>query len=964
MKRTGLLLAALFLSLIHLRLEAGEPPQEPILKLNTKMHNASIWRISVDARGRYLATASDDKTAMLWDAQTGELLRIFRPPIDKGNEGKLYSCAISPNGRLLAAAGWTGWDWYWTGSVYIFDIATGEMVKRISGLDNVVFDLEFSPDGNYLSICLSRNGVRIYETSSWTQKASISGYGDQTTNSAFDKSGRLVTVCYDGKIRLYSPSFALLKESEGSGGGKPQGVAFSPDGTKIAVGYSDALRVQVLDAQDLSLLYEPDISGASGNYNYLSAVCWSRDGRFLYAAGYYLLNQNDQWWSQIRRWSDAGRGQFVDIASGLNTVYDLKVMPDESIVFCSYYPDFGRIDREGKKIYYRASEILSFADNDKTKLRVDKNAAVIGFAPYSGPSLKFSVLDRRLLEEKTSLRAPVSSRGNITVTDWLTSTGPKLNGRPLNIMQQYERSISVDVSRDGNYIVLGADWNLYCLDREGNRRWQIAVPGVAWHVNIADGREVVVAAYGDGTIRWHRLSDGQEILALFASADGRRWVLWTPAGYYDCSPGGQDLVGWHVNNGANSAAGFYPVGRFANTFYRPQEVRLALERLGGESALPAASQRKEQAPVEKKSILESLPPMVKILSPESGDHVTAPLVKLSVLIKTPANDPVTEIKTLVNGRPVGNAITGLSIRPSSKLGEKRMITVNVLEGESEISVLTKNNSGYSEPATIRVIYGKAPEREQEESVMRPRLFLLAVGVSRHGNRMLDLRFPAKDARDFSALFEKQRGVLYQDVELRLLADEKATRGAVLEALDWIRTQTTSRDVAMIFLAGHGMNDNAGNLYFLPYDANIDRLAGTAVPSSEISKTIASIAGKVIYFMDASPVKKSGATGLGTDFDVTRVLNELSSAENGAIVFCSSSGRPYSIENERWGNGAFAMALIEGLSGKADYLGTKRVTVNQLDLYVLERVKELTGGRQTPVTAKPQTIRDFPIVLIQ
>jgi hypothetical protein len=34
----------------------------------------------------------------------------------------------------------------------------------------------------------------------------------------------------------------------------------------------------------------------------------------------------------------------------------------------------------------------------------------------------------------------------------------------------------------------------------------------------------------------------------------------------------------------------------------------------------------------------------------------------------------------------------------------------------------------------------------------------------------------------------------------------------------------------------------------------------------------------------------------------------------------------------------------------------------LDLYLSERVKELTGGRQTPTTAKPDTIPDFPIAV--
>lgn len=41
----------------------------------------------------------------------------------------------------------------------------------------------------------------------------------------------------------------------------------------------------------------------------------------------------------------------------------------------------------------------------------------------------------------------------------------------------------------------------------------------------ADGR-YVVAAYADGTIRWHRAEDGAELLAFFPHADRTDWVAW------------------------------------------------------------------------------------------------------------------------------------------------------------------------------------------------------------------------------------------------------------------------------------------------------------------------------------------------------------------------------------------------------------------------------------------------------
>ena len=83
-----------------------------------------------------------------------------------------------------------------------------------------------------------------------------------------------------------------------------------------------------------------------------------------------------------------------------------------------------------------------------------------------------------------------------------------------------------------------------------------------------------------------------------------------------------------------------------------------------------------------------------------------------------------------------------------------------------------------------------------------------------------------------------------------------------------------------------------------------------------------------------------------------------------MVFAASTGNQYSMENQAWGNGAFTKALVEGLYGKADYSSAGRITVTMLDLYLSERVKELTKGQQTPTTVKPQSIPDFPVALVQ
>ena len=70
------------------------------------------------------------------------------------------------------------------------------------------------------------------------------------------------------------------------------------------------------------------------------------------------------------------------------------------------------------------------------------------------------------------------------------------------------------------------------------------------------------------------------------------------------------------------------------------------------------------------------------------------------------------------------------------------------------------------------------------------------------------------------------------------------------------------------------------------------------------------------------------------------------------------------ENAARGNGAFTKAVVEGLSGKADFSKNGKITHKGLDYYVSERVKELTKGQQSPVSISPSGVTDFPVALVR
>jgi hypothetical protein len=100
----------------------------------------------------------------------------------------------------------------------------------------------------------------------------------------------------------------------------------------------------------------------------------------------------------------------------------------------------------------------------------------------------------------------------------------------------HEMSRSLAIYPDGRHFVLGTEWHLRAFDSDGTPRWQRPTPAAVWATAVTADSRLVVAASDDGTIRWHRIDDGRELLALFPLADRRNWVAWTPERVYAAPP--------------------------------------------------------------------------------------------------------------------------------------------------------------------------------------------------------------------------------------------------------------------------------------------------------------------------------------------------------------------------------------------------------------------------------------------
>ena len=197
----------------------------------------------------------------------------------------------------------------------------------------------------------------------------------------------------------------------------------------------------------------------------------------------------------------------------------MRQLPDGALLIAAADPWLGLLDSQRRWAWVRSTgKIDPRGSHDNLAVSNDGSLVEFGLSFGGADRLCFDVAQLTFLPPAPDGRVVPPRHATLAVEGWLNGSAPTFSGVPLP-PEPHEISRTAAAHPDGNRYLLGTDFWLRAFDAL-SEPWRRPVPGPVWASNISGDGRLALATYDDGTIRWHRMDDGTELLALFPFPDG------------------------------------------------------------------------------------------------------------------------------------------------------------------------------------------------------------------------------------------------------------------------------------------------------------------------------------------------------------------------------------------------------------------------------------------------------------
>jgi len=548
-------------------------------------------------------------------------------------------------------------------------------------------------------------------------------------------------------------------------------------------------------------------------------------------------------------------------------------------------------------------------------------------------SLAWSADGRRLASAhsgfKRNLTAPNAADTfsfddlTFSIKVWDTQTGSELNS-----LAGHNNIVNgLAFSRDGRMLASGGfDSTIKLWDLSSGRELRTLTGHSGSIVALdfsGDGR-FVVSGSDDGSTRLWNTQSGELLATMVSLNKGDDWLVVTPDGLFDGSPGGWNQILWRFSANTFDVS---PVEIFFNEYFHPG---LLPDILAGKKIAAAAdiSQKDRRQPK---------------LSIETAGQQSAAVSTRTLTIKinvTEAPAGAQDVRLFRNGSLVkvwrGDVLKG---QPGAALET----TISVVAGQNQLTAYAFNRDNVKSSDATLAINGAGSLKRAAT------LHLLAVGVNQYANSGYDLKYAGADARAFAEEVERQQKKLssFGQIEITTLFDKDATKANILLALRRLAGSPEAKlpagapaafekikaaepeDAVVVFYAGHGTAQDQ-RFYLIPHDlgyagartelneAGLKTILSHSVSDLELEQACEGIdAGQLLMVIDAC----NSGQALEAEEKRRGPMNSKGLAqlayEKGMYILTAAQSYQAAMEAEQLGHGYLTYALIEeGLKSAA------------------------------------------------
>lgn len=876
--------------------------------------------------GTQIVTGAKNGGVSLWNAADGKLVHNFKQKHNK----RVNSVAFSAEGLVASASS--------DHSIILWNTKEGALQATLDKHTSTVSSVVFSPDGKLLLSGSTESDAILWHVKKKVPVVELKGYSSSILSARFSPSG---TEILAGSSKPFAFIWDLddgdlsrhtLPHKKGV-----RTVGYSPDGSLLITGSEDET-IAVWDA-----VTKKKSAAFSQHKEEVYAVGITHDNTLI------VSGSAD---NTVRVWERKTSDTPIYTLQHEDEVRAVVISPDKKIILSG--------TKDGKTFLWDTHKKDGYGM--PTSVLIDESNETVRALAFSPDGQYF-----------------LNTASDNTIKLWDTASRKEL--------QVFEGHHLGDVyalafSPDNLGILSGSkDQTAMLWDLKGNMIQQFS--GHKATVSTVDfsplGGYILTGSHDCHLKIWDSTS-GKEIASL-VQIGTNDWVVNTPTGLFDASPGAMNLMHYVVGQEV------IELNQLKERYWQPGLLKALLQF--------------SQNEVRDVEAFDEVPLYPDVLSMEINK-------KDALVLKIrPRNGGVGRISLRINGKERSTDIRDIATKTEKNGDITYKLKINTTDyekyytiGNNVISIRCWNEEEWLPSAYHEAIYNNGQgnskglivknaddiEEADEGDGRVVTLYTLFVGTSNYQNEHLSLRFPDADANYLHDAIKVVGEHLFEDhVHHQILTTEKpgtemySSKENIKKAFDNIAEKAKAHDVLVIYFSGHGANFDDGRkaqYYYLTQATVSDNLSDPKVrekctiSSDELTGWINEIpAGKQVIIFDTCYAGNAleGLTSRGTIQSTQERALERMKDRTGMYVLTGSASDKVSYEASNYGQGLLTYTLLQGMKGAALFQRTNQPekTVDVITLFThsreeVERLAKEFSVVQKPTVRAPQNVESFDI----